>query len=73
MKKIITISLIIAISFFTGMHVHGKFSGHSKSDAKKIDKAGKASWYSKKSPGIRLRTANNEIFNDSNLVFDKPK
>lgn len=25
---------------------------------------GKASWYSERSPGIRKRTANNEIFND---------
>jgi len=30
--------------------------------------AGKASWYSKKSPGIKKRTANNEIFNDMDLT-----
>ena len=29
---------------------------------------GQASWYSKKSPGIRKRTANNEIFNDQALT-----
>jgi len=29
---------------------------------------GKASWYSKKSPGIRKHTANNEIFDDTALT-----
>ena len=31
-------------------------------------RAGKASWYSTKSPGINKRTANNEIFNDRDLT-----
>jgi rare lipoprotein A len=30
--------------------------------------AGKASWYSKKSPGINKHTANNELFNDMDLT-----
>ena len=30
--------------------------------------AGKASWYSKQSPGINKYTANNEIFNDRDLT-----
>ncbi len=29
---------------------------------------GQASWYSEKSPGIRKKTANNEIFNDKKLT-----
>jgi rare lipoprotein A len=30
--------------------------------------AGKASWYSKQSPGINKHTANNEVFNDRDLT-----
>lgn len=33
-----------------------------------IIKEGKASWYSRKSPGINKRTANNEIFDDEALT-----
>jgi rare lipoprotein A len=29
---------------------------------------GKASWYSKRSPGIRKHTANNEIFDDTDMT-----
>jgi len=31
-------------------------------------KVGNASWYSKRSPGIRRRTANNEIFDDKAMT-----
>ena len=34
----------------------------------KFTRAGKASWYSKKSPGINLHTANNEIFDDTAMT-----
>jgi len=34
----------------------------------KIVQTGMASWYSQRSPGIRKRTANNEIFNDRGLT-----
>ncbi len=36
--------------------------------SQKYTRAGKASWYSRKSPGINKRTANNEIFNDQDLT-----
>lgn len=34
----------------------------------KFVRTGKASWYSKKSPGINRRTANNEIFDDNDMT-----
>ena len=34
----------------------------------KFNRTGKASWYSKRSPGVNLRTANNEIFNDNAMT-----
>jgi rare lipoprotein A len=34
----------------------------------KIVWTGKASWYSRRSPGINKRTANNEIFNDKDYT-----
>ncbi len=34
----------------------------------RLVRTGSASWYSEQSPGIRLRTANNEIFDDSDLT-----
>ena len=47
-----------------------------RSDSRKLTAApsithkrtGKASWYSRKSPGVNKRTANNEIFNDRGLT-----
>lgn len=33
-----------------------------------VIKTGKASWYSRHSPGIRRRTANNELFDDTALT-----
>jgi rare lipoprotein A len=35
---------------------------------RKISRRGKASWYSERDPGINRRTANNELFNDSELT-----
>ena len=34
----------------------------------KYTRIGKASWYSKKSPGINKRTASNELFDDQDLT-----
>ena len=34
----------------------------------KNSRVGKASWYSEKSPGVNLRTASNEIFDDKDLT-----
>ncbi len=33
-----------------------------------LTKTGKASWYSKRSPGINYRTANNEVFDDTDMT-----
>ena len=67
---------ICAIAFLSGMLTH------SRLDAKHVDKAqpvlngirvnpvrsGRASWYSKRSPGIRKTTANMEIFDDTRMT-----
>jgi len=71
--KIIT---VCAIAFLTGMLTH------SRLDAKHTEKlrpllggrsahprrSGRASWYSKRSPGIRKTTANMEIFDDTRMT-----
>jgi len=71
--KIIT---FCAIAFLSGILTH------SRLDAKHAGKvlawrggrsanqtwSGRASWYSKRSPGIRKTTANNEIFDDTRMT-----
>jgi len=52
--------------------VHAKMSKPNPvifiEDQPKNIKVGKASWYSKKSPGINKHTANNEIFDDTAMT-----
>src|SRR3989338_7755972 len=64
-RKIILMTLL---AFSSGMFTHAQL--YARPHQVTVDplpqnvSSGKASWYSKRSPGIRKRTANNEIFND---------
>jgi len=72
MKKKLKITIIIVIAFVSGMFTHAtsaKIHKPSTVSSQKTEKRiGKASWYSRRSPGIRKRTANNEIFNDREMT-----
>ena len=73
MKKKIKILAIIVVAFLLGMYTHATSAkAHREVSSIKQEatehKIGKASWYSRRSPGIRKRTANNEIFNDRELT-----
>jgi rare lipoprotein A len=43
-------------------------NAHATRPKDRLSKLGIASWYSKRSPGINRRTANNEIFDDTALT-----
>lgn len=64
-RKIILMTLL---AFSSGMFTHSQL--YARPQQITVDplpqnvSMGKASWYSKKSPGIRKRTANNEVFDD---------
>lgn len=68
-NKIIILALI---AFVGGMFTHGQL--YARIQPPVIDpslmavQSGKASWYSRYSPGINKHTANNEIFNDQALT-----
>lgn len=68
-RKII---LLTSLAFASGMFAHAKlYANIQKIPAPPIEKivwTGKASWYSRRSPGINKRTANNEIFNDKDYT-----
>jgi len=73
----IKILLIALVTFFCGMGAQAKIPTPTVTAPQihlvipplynfRLD--GKASWYSKQSPGINKYTANNEIFNDKDLT-----
>jgi len=51
----VLISFVLATALFVGQRAY-------------TVRRGRASWYSRKSPGIKKRTANNEIFNDKAMT-----
>jgi len=65
MKKI---TLIIILAIIVGLIPRPKAEKLDAAPSRKYTRIGKASWYSKHSPGINRRTANNEFFNDNRLT-----
>ena len=70
-NKIIVLALI---AFSGGMFSHSQLYARIQPPVAEFPlqmksiQFGKASWYSRQSPGINRRTANNEIFNDQALT-----
>ena len=70
-NKIIVLALI---AFSGGMFSHSQLYARVQPPVAEFPlqmrsiQFGKASWYSRQSPGINKRTANNEIFNDQALT-----
>ncbi|MDP2654585.1 MAG: septal ring lytic transglycosylase RlpA family protein [Candidatus Omnitrophota bacterium] len=63
------ILLVAIVTFMSGVVAHAKITKPAVVQVKrKTVMSGKASWYSEKDPGINRRTANNEIFDDSDLT-----
>ena len=67
--------IILALSaFIGGLFSHNQLYARLQPSVVEIPlqlksiRFGKASWYSRQSPGINKRTANNEIFNDQALT-----
>jgi len=75
MKKSILLTCAAFFAFTSGHMAYAKYQSQVvtspyvtfQSD-QRVVKRGKASWYSKRDPGIRRRTANNEIFNDQEMT-----
>lgn len=65
-RKIIlmTVLAFTTSGMFTHAQIHARPQIVSVEVLPQNSSMGKASWYSERSPGIRKRTANNEIFND---------
>ena len=79
MVKKIQIITVAFLAFTSGLCTAAKSQPQmalsTPKQNRKILRAGKASWYSKKSPGINKHTANNEIFDDRALtcaMWDAP-
>jgi len=76
MRRNVKIFTIVVVAFFGGVLTHSKLD--AKIDQKPVAlsasilpspvQLGKASWYSRLSPGINKRTANNEIFDDRKMT-----
>lgn len=62
---VLTLIALLGSMSYTKSHSHPT-KIHKKNT--KNSRHGKASWYSQRSPGIRRRTANNEIFNDQAMT-----
>ena len=64
--------LVTVVVFMSGLLTHSNLANAiatpQSMQIKKIVKLGQASWYSEKSPGVRPRTASNEVFDDSELT-----
>ena len=67
-KRIIIVALASAAIFLAQVQIHANIFEPIPLQPVKIIKIGKASWYSKESPGINKYTANNEIFDDMALT-----
>ena len=65
MKKIF---LIIILSFLVGILLYPETKILTAAPSLNPTQIGKASWYSRQSPGINRHTANNEIFNDQDMT-----
>lgn len=65
LKKIITLTIL---TLLVGIFPRFESQKLTAAPSLKYTRNGKASWYSRKSPGINKRTANNEIFNDQDLT-----
>lgn len=66
-RIIIGIALLCSLVWYTRLDAKLTFDSTKPTlDFKRIQ--GKASWYSEQSPGINLRTANNEIFDDREMT-----
>jgi len=67
-----SVLFLLAITSSTLAHARYQFQSGQSAPAplpeKKIIHRGKASWYSERDPGINRHTANNEIFDDSDLT-----
>ncbi len=68
MKRNLRIITLTFLSLLGGIFAHAKVGYYSEVVNPTFEYYGKASWYSKDSPGIKLRTANNEIFDDRMLT-----
>ena len=68
------IIILASIAFVGGFFSHSQLYARLQPPVAEIPlqlksiQFGKASWYSRQSPGINKRTANNEIFNDQALT-----
>ncbi len=65
MRKLVIIS---AIAILIGVFPKGKLEKLSAAPSPVITKMGKASWYSRRSPGINRTTASNEKFDDTAMT-----
>ncbi len=65
MKKL---TLIIIIAILVSLFPRERDNKLTATPSLRISRTGMASWYSRKSPGIKKRTANNEVFNDRALT-----
>ncbi len=69
MKRRFRVSLFVAAAFIGGMSLQSTLYARLHRDfPRRIVWEGKASWYSQKDPGVRPRTANNEVFDDGALT-----
>jgi len=76
MKKSIQLTIAAFFAFTSGHIAYAKYQSQQMRTPlemthpvpARVIKHGKASWYSKKSPGIRRHTASNEIFDDSDMT-----
>jgi rare lipoprotein A len=68
MKRKFRLSILACLAVITGAIAHSKYQAYAAPTPPKIVRTGKASWYSKRSPGINKRTANNEIFDDEAMT-----
>ena len=70
MRTQLKLTIVAFVAFTSGLLTHTKLHAQvnkeviSKSESRRYVRHGKASWYSKKSPGINKHTANNELFDD---------
>ena len=70
MMKSLKIILLTFLAFTSGTLTvsHAKYHKVIPNPHRATVRVGKASWYSKRSPGINSRTANNEIFDDRQMT-----
>ena len=70
MRTQLKLTIVAFIAFTSGILTHTKLHAQVnketilKSENRRYVRYGKASWYSKRSPGINKHTANNEVFDD---------